>query len=151
MSSWQNVSVERLTELDRRLISALRSDGRAPVAKLAEDLGISRATVSKRIESLKARGIIVGFTVRLRDEVAADRVRAVSLIEVERRTTDRVIAQLRGFAEIQSLHTTNGGWDLMAEIACASLQEFDDVLRRMRGLEGIVTSQTNLMLSSVMR
>lgn len=121
----------RLTDLDRRLISALRKDGRAPVAALAEQLGVSRATVTNRIEKLKAQGVIVGFGVRVRDHHETGEVRAISLIEVVGRTTDHVIAELRGSPEIMALHTTNGGWDLVAEISCENLREFDELLRRM--------------------
>src|SRR5699024_2260393 len=107
----------RPSELDKRLISALRKDGRAPISALAQQLGVSRATVTARLDKLTAHGVIVGFTVRVRDPAEASQVRAVSSIEVEGRTTDRVIRELRGFPEIQALHTTNGGWDLVAEMA----------------------------------
>ena len=141
----------RPTDLDKRLISALRKDGRAPISALAEQLGVSRATVTARIDKLTAHGVIVGFTVRVRDPAEASEVRAVSSIEVEGRTTDRVIRELRGFPEIQALHTTNGGWDLVAEMSCPDLAAFDDLLRRMRGIPGIVNSETSLLLSSVVR
>lgn len=141
----------RPTDLDRRLIAALRKDGRAPISTLAEQLGVSRATVTARIDKLTAHGVIVGFTVRVRDPAEASEVRAVSSIEVEGRTTDRVIRELRGFPEIQALHTTNGGWDLVAEMSCSDLATFDDLLRRMRGIPGIVNSETSLLLSSVVR
>jgi DNA-binding Lrp family transcriptional regulator len=144
-------SPDRLTDLDRRLLGALRADGRAPIAALAQRLGVSRATVSHRIEKLTAQGVIVGFTVRVRDYGQAAPVRAISFIEVEGRTTDRAIEALRGFEEIQNLHTTNGGWDLVAEIACADLAAFDGVLRRIRAIEGVVNSETSLLLSSVVR
>lgn len=141
----------RPTDLDKRLLSALRKDGRAPIASLADQLGVSRATVTSRIAKLTAQGVIVGFTVRVRDLAEATQVRAISFIEVEGRTTDRVIRELRGFPEIQALHTTNGGWDLVAEMVCTDLGEFDDLLRRVRGIEGIVNSETSLLLSSVVR
>lgn len=143
--------MERLTDLDRRLISALRKDGRAPVAVLAEQLGIARGTVTNRIEKLKSHGVVVGFSVRIRDYDEAGRIRAISFIEVVGRTTDHVITELRGFPEIIALHTTNGGWDLVAEISCESLSGFDEILRRMRGIKGVVNSETSLLLSSVVR
>ena len=143
--------MERLTDLDKRLLSALRSNGREPIATLAQMLGVSRATVTKRIDRLTASGVIVGFTVRVRDQAEIDQVRAISVIEVEGRTTDHVIRELRGFPEIQALHTTNGGWDLVVESACPDLVTFDDMLRRIRGIDGIVNSESNLLLSSVMR
>ena len=60
--------MERLTDLDRRLIAALRKDGRAPISSLAQQLGVSRATVTSRIEKLTASGVIVGFSVRVRKD-----------------------------------------------------------------------------------
>lgn len=143
--------MERLTDLDKRLLSALRNNGREPIASLAQMLGVSRATVTKRIDRLTARGVIVGFTVRVRDQSEIDQVRAISVLEVEGRTTDHVIRELRGFPEIQALHTTNGGWDLVVESSCPDLVAFDDMLRRIRGIDGIVNSESSLLLSSVMR
>jgi DNA-binding Lrp family transcriptional regulator len=140
-----------LTDLDRRLLSALREDGRASVASLARQLGVARATVNSRLDRLIATGTIVGFSVRVRDELDPLAIHAVALIAVEGRTTDRVIGQLRGFPEIRALHTTNGGWDLVAEVRTESLIEFDKLLGRIRGVEGIVNSETSLLLSSVLR
>ncbi|WP_443095736.1 Lrp/AsnC family transcriptional regulator [Rothia koreensis] len=141
----------KTSDLDRRLVAALRKDGRASIAALSEELGVSRATVTKRIDSLTARGIIVGFSVRVRDYAEASQVRAISLIEVEGRTTDHVINELRGLPEILALHTTNGGWDLVAEMQCVDLQDFDAVLKSIRGISGVVNSETSLLLSSVVR
>ncbi|WP_417365627.1 Lrp/AsnC family transcriptional regulator [Glutamicibacter arilaitensis] len=140
-----------LTDLDRRLIAALREDGRAPVATLARNLGVARATVNSRLERLIANGTIVGFTVRVREEVEPLAIHAIAFIEVEGRSTDRVIRALRGLSEITSLHTTNGGWDLVAELRTESLSAFDKVLGQIRSVEGIVNSETSLLLSTVMR
>ena len=138
-------------EIDRRLIALLRTDGRAPVTTLARQLGLSRATVNSRLERLTESGTVLGFTVRVRDDHGDDDVRAISLIEVEGRSTNDVIKALRGFPEIQSLHTTNGGWDLVAEIRADSLLGFDRVLIRIRSVDGVINSQSSLLLSSVLR
>ena len=75
----------------------------------------------------------------------------MSLIAVEGRATSAVLSRLRGFPEITALHTTNGGWDLVAELSMDSLAEFDQLLGRIRGIEGIVNTETSLLLSSVLR
>ena len=140
-----------LSDLDRRLLSALREDGRAPVAELARRLGVTRATVTSHLDRLVAEDVVVGFTVRMRDEAAAGGVRAVSLIEVEGRSTDDVIRRLRGFPEIESMHSTNGAWDLVAETRTAALAAFDRLLNRIRAAPGVINSQTSLLLTSVLR
>ncbi|WP_437583486.1 Lrp/AsnC family transcriptional regulator [Paramicrobacterium sp. CJ85] len=138
-------------ELDERLIAELRLNGRAPVATLAHRLGVTRATVNNRINRLVDDGIVLGFTVRVREDVSTDVVRAVSLIEVEGRTTAYVIDKLRGFPEVHALHTTNGGWDLVADLRTDSLASFDRLLARIRGVEGVINSETSLLLSSALR
>lgn len=145
------MTMEPVSDLDRRLISELRRDGRAAISTLADRLGVSRATVAKRIDKLTAEGVIVGFSVRIRDPQEVGEVRAISLIELFGRATSQVIAELRGYPEITALHTTNGAWDLVAEISCADLSQFDALLTRLRGVKGIMNSETSLLLSSVVR
>ena len=67
-----------LDDTDRRLIQLLRADARLPAATLAKHLGVSRGTVQNRIERLRSAGILLGFTVRLRGDVASAAVRAVT-------------------------------------------------------------------------
>jgi DNA-binding Lrp family transcriptional regulator len=140
-----------LDELDRRLIALLRTDGRAPVTTLARQLGVTRATVNSRLDRLLESGRVLGFTIRTKDGHGDDDVRAITLVEVEGRTTNEVIRALRGLPEIQSLHTTNGGWDLVAEIRCDSLIAFDRILGQIRSVEGVINSESSLLLNSVLR
>jgi DNA-binding Lrp family transcriptional regulator len=135
--------------LDRELISLLRHDGRAPLSKLATILKVSRGTVQNRLDRLMASGAIVGFTVRVREDYGLDTVRALMMIEVTGRSTTQVIRQLSGIAELVVLHTTNGSWDLIAEIQTGSLAEFDRVLRDVRMIDGVLNSETSLILSTV--
>ena len=105
----------------------MRNDGRAPVSELAKQLKISRATVQSRIDKLISTGAILGFTIRAHEGLEQDTVRAMMMIEVIGRSTSQVIQQLRGIPELVKLHTTNGKWDLVAEINTSNLVEFDRV------------------------
>ena len=136
-------------ELDRRLISVLREDGRAPISKLGTILGVSRATVQSRLDRLIESGAVLGFTVRFRQDYDVNAIRAIMMIEVTGKSTTAVTRQLRGLPELHSLHTTNGTWDLIAEIRADSLTDFDRVLREVRTIDGVLNSETSMLLSSV--
>ena len=139
---------DTIDELDRRLIQLLRANGRESVVNLAKKLGVTRATVNHRIDRLVQNGVIVGFSVRVRDVTDADAVRAIMVISVRGRNTDDVIRELRGIPEISALHTTNGRWDIVAEMVCSGLGAFDGVLGIVRGIIGIHDSETSILLSS---
>ncbi|MDK3020476.1 Lrp/AsnC family transcriptional regulator [Pseudodonghicola flavimaris] len=136
-------------ELDRRIIAHLRHDGRASLSKLADALGVARGTVQSRLDRLIQTGTLLGFTVRVREDYDDRSINAVMMIEVVGKSTTQVIRQLRGLPEIRRLHTTNGNWDLVANIRAASLSDFDRVLREVRMIDGISNSETSLLLSSV--
>ncbi|WP_319412289.1 Lrp/AsnC family transcriptional regulator [uncultured Cohaesibacter sp.] len=136
-------------QLDRDLISLLRHDGRAPLSKLADILHVSRGTVQNRLDRLMESGAILGYTVRVREDYELDGIRAIMLIEVVGKSTSQVIRKLRGMPELHTLHTTNGAWDLVAEIQAASLSDFDRVLREVRLIEGVLNSETSILLSTI--
>ena len=92
---------------------------------------------------------MIGFTVRVREDYELDGIRAVMMIEVVGKSTSQVIKRLRGMPELQTLHTTNGSWDLVAEIQAASLSDFDRVLREVRLIEGVLNSETSILLSTI--
>ena len=136
-----------MDDTDRALIRHLRENARAPVSTLAAACGVSRGTVQNRLARLQADGTIQGFTLRLRAEAAVAEVRAVMLVEVVGSRMAAVIRALRGLPEVAAVHTTNGRWDLVVELAAESLAAFDGVLRRIRLIDGIANSETSLMLS----
>ena len=137
-----------LDDLDQRLIALLRTDARMAVAKLAARLGVTRATARTRLDRLVRAGVIVGFTILLRADTQGDGVRAVTMIEVDGRHAESVIRRLSGLPAIRALHTTNGRWDIVAEIEAGSLADFDALLRTIRQIEGIANSETSILLGA---
>jgi DNA-binding Lrp family transcriptional regulator len=135
-------------DTDHRLIAALRHDARASLSDLALGLGKSRTTIRGRIERLRQRGDILGFSVVLKEDVLRDPVRGLMMIGIEGRGTDRIIRQLQGQSEVRAVHSTNGRWDVIAEIGTATLEAFDAVLSKIRRFEGVANSETSLLLAT---
>lgn len=134
--------------IDQRLIAALTRDGRASVTTLAGLLGVARATVQTRIEKLVTSRVIRRFTIDVDSSVATNVIRAVMLIKVLGTVSRSVARSLNAMPEIISLHTTNGSWDLVAQVEVSSLPEFDQVLTAVREVEGVSSSETCLLLDT---
>lgn len=137
-----------MDELDRKLLACLRADARESVASLAARLKVSRGTVQNRIDRLRARGVIQGFTVRTRPEGEAERVRAIMTIAIEGERSAAVIRALRGVPEVAVIHTTNGRWDLVVELSTENLGQFSRTLDAIREIEGIASTETSLLLAT---
>ncbi len=137
-----------MDETDRQLIALLRADARATVASIAKTLHVARGTVQNRIAKLERDGTIAGYTVRLKPQAEQHRIAAFMSIAVEGNRADSVLRTLRGDPAIEALHTTNGRWDIVAQLRADSLEAFDRVLGRIRQVEGIASTETSLLLSS---
>lgn len=136
-----------MDSLDNDLISLLRADARSPVSSLAQRLNVSRATVKSRIDRLVDTGVIQGFTITTGTE-AQSGVRSIMMVEVEGKATETVLRRLRGIPEVRTIYATNGRWDVVAELETANLGEFDEVLRRVRLIDGIAATETSILLAS---
>lgn len=137
-----------LDSTDRRLIELLRGDGRLPAATLAKILNVSRGTVQNRIDRLIERRVIMGFTIRLRDDVEAGLIRAQTALEV-RANYQPVIEAMKRIAEVRRIFTTNGRWDVVAELAAPDLATLDRALAELRSIPGVAASETNILLKEV--
>ncbi len=137
-----------LDDTDRRLLALLRNDARMPAASLAAALGVSRGTVQNRIDRLRRDGVILGYTVRLKSATETNAVRGIMMVEVRGKYGPSTLKALAGFPEVVGLHTTNGRWDVVAEIEAASLADLDAVLRRIRLIDGIAATETSILLST---
>jgi DNA-binding Lrp family transcriptional regulator len=133
---------------DRQLLSLLRDDARVSVATMAKTLGVARGTVQNRLARLEADGTIVGYTVKLRPQSEEQSIRALMTVAVEGNRTDEVLRALRGDPAVRALHTTNGRWDIVAELRTESLEAVDKVLGRIRLIDGISNTETSLLLST---
>ena len=137
-----------IDDLDRSLIALLRADGRKSAAALAHVLKVSRGTVQNRIDRMLAHGDIQAFTVKTRGDVEDHRIRAIMAINIEGERSAAVVKALRGFKQVEAIHSTNGRWDLIAELACENLGEFARTLDDIRLIEGIAQTETNILLAT---
>lgn len=134
--------------LDQRIIANLRTNARRSLSDLAGELRISRATLRSRIARLEESGDILGYTVVLRDDWRDLPIRAMTLVEIAGRNTDPVIKTLSAMTEVRAIHSTNGKWDLVLEIATRDLAAFDQALNKIRLISGVANSETSLLLNT---
>ncbi|EWY38969.1 AsnC family transcriptional regulator [Skermanella stibiiresistens SB22] len=138
-----------LDATDQRLIELLRDNARLPTATLARHLDVSRGTVQNRIDRLIRDKVLLGFTVRLRGDAQSGMVRAITSLEVRSSDHKTVVGALKRIPEVTRVHSTNGRWDLVAEINTADLVTLDRVLGEIRSNRAISHSETSILLAEV--
>jgi DNA-binding Lrp family transcriptional regulator len=137
-----------MDDLDRRLIAALREDARAPTAKLARTLGLSRTTVQSRLERLERSGVVAGYTVRLSEAHERGQIHAYVMMAVTPKSAPAVVAAIRRLAAVRLLRSVSGPFDLIAEVVAPSVAEMDAAIDALGALDGVERTTSSVVLST---
>jgi DNA-binding Lrp family transcriptional regulator len=133
---------------DQSIISLLQKDGRMSVQDMAKAMGLTRATVTKRIEKLEASGVITGYAAVVRKDFFHKKVRGWVMIATVPNLEESAISAMKLIPEVTKIYTTNGRWDLAVVIRAGDLEGFDAALTKIRQVTGVERTDTNLLLSA---
>ena len=136
-----------MRDADSKLIDLLRANAREPTASLARKLGLARSTVQERIARLERDGTIKGYTVRVADDVEANRLRAVVMISTDPKQADRVSVELKKMPEVRSLAAVSGSYDLVAQVETDTPARIDVLLDRIGRAPGVARTVSSIILS----
>ena len=88
-------------EIDLSILEVLRRNGRIPIAKLAEEVHVSRASAYSRIERLRTSGVIEGFTTILNPSRIGLDVTALLMVSIEQGAWTSFREKLRDLREVE--------------------------------------------------
>jgi Lrp/AsnC family transcriptional regulator for asnA, asnC and gidA len=133
----------KLDAIDIGLIEALQHDGREAFRSIARRLGVSEATVRARYSRLCADNIlqVTGVTnqLGLGFEGAMVGIRTAG-------PPEPVADEVARWPEADYVVVTTGQFDLLVEIVCSDRRHLLDVTNRLRGLDGVSSTETFLYL-----
>jgi DNA-binding Lrp family transcriptional regulator len=133
--------------LDHDLLALLAVDARASTADLARQLGVARTTVVARLARLERDGVISGYTVRLRHDLAQQGLSAFVGITVQPRAGADVVRLLQRLPEVKQLDSVSGQFDYVALLRADSAERLDALLDQIRALDGVQQTTTSVVLS----
>lgn len=141
-----------LDDVDRRMIDALRSDGRMTAPMLAERIGIGRATSYSRLDRLVDRGVIDGFSARVDMAAVGLTVSALVLVNVRQGLWRDLRAELGALPGVEWLGVATGRFDFVLLLRADSLAHLRDVaLHELQQLEGVRSAETVVLLDEIDR
>ena len=130
------MSPAALDPTDLRLLALLRENARRNVSSLAEELGVSRASIYARVSRLEQMKVIAGYTVRMGADYGRNLVRAHVMIKLLPKLNQETEKALMAMSEVVALHSISGEHDMAALVEAADLEEIDRLIDRIGFLDG---------------
>ncbi|ENV34214.1 Lrp/AsnC family transcriptional regulator [Acinetobacter gerneri] len=136
-----NDSKHTLDKIDRKILSALRQDGRLTVAQLADIVGLSTSPCWTRLKRLEALKIIDGYSANI--DPKAIGINELFFIEITlERHDDEILEQfseaLADIPEVIEAHLVTGDYDYLVKIAVKDAEHYERFLRKkLYAMKGI--------------
>lgn len=138
-----------LDTVDRKILAALRADGRAPFTQIAEQLNVSPGMIRMRYNRLVEAGMVrvvaisnplrMGYSTMALIGIRAD---GSQLLEVA--------GKVAALDEVIYLIITSGAYDIMAEVICRDRDHLLQFLtERLYKIEGVRDTETFMHLKIV--
>jgi len=135
-----------LDEHDIAIIAQLRKDGRMAYRAIAEIVGLSEAAVRQRVNRLVNKEICQITAVMDPKALGLNAVASVGM--KVNGDLDKIAEKIATIKQVEYIILTAGMFDLMAELVCKDHEELLSVLRELRSLPEIQTTELNLILET---
>jgi Lrp/AsnC family leucine-responsive transcriptional regulator len=136
-------------DVDRRLLAALRLNGRATFAELARTVGLSAPAVHERVSKLETSGVITGYHAAVAPAALGKTMSAlVGVFITDQGDTEAIAADLEAIPAVEDCWFVAGEETFVAKVSVPDVTGLEEVIRKLNGVPGIARTRTTVVLST---
>ena len=135
-----------MDDTDKQIIELLKDDARASYGSIGTKVNLSEGAIRKRIKMLAEQGVIKRFTVKIN---LTEGAQAITLLTANPATpTQEVSKKIQTIPNVETTYEVSGEYDIVAVISGMNMAEVNECIERIRLVEGIVKTNTMIVLRS---
>ena len=138
-----------LDSIDRHILRLMQENCRLPLAKIGEQVGLSAPSVNERVRKLEESGVITGYHAVLDARLVGQDVTAFIGVSIGH---PKGIGRFEDFVEdlddVLECHHVTGGHTLLIKVKTTDTSSLEELIRRLRSIEGVVRTETMIVLST---
>ena len=139
-----------LDRIDRKILSALRQNGRLTIAQLSEQVGLSSSPCWTRLKRLENLKIIDGYTANINPKAIGINDLFFIEITLERHDDDMLENFSQALADIPEVieaHLVTGEYDYLVKVAVKDAEHYERFLRKkLYSIKGIRHTRSTFAL-----
>lgn len=143
--------MRRIDDFDRKIVTVLQANGRFSNIEIADMVGLSHSSCSRRIARLEKEGVILGYRALTDRHKLGLSVRAYCGIVRDANTGwDDLAQNLSKIEGVVSVFAVSGDVDLMLEIVARDMQHYSQVvLKDVFDTTGVSATRSSFVLEEV--
>jgi DNA-binding Lrp family transcriptional regulator len=129
--------VIQLDDKDKKILNLLQENSRISYLHIANELGISEATVRYRVKNLIDNGVINKFTVLLDSKKIGYPTTGILMVKITPDHFEKTSEQISDLTETYHVFQNTGEYNLIAVVHAHNLEHLSDLRKRVEMLPGV--------------
>ena len=140
-----------IKDLEKKILLNLLENGQRPILKIAEDIGVTRQTVAKKIDQMRNSGLILSFFPKIEPEILGLTIQAYILMREDprndyRKETEEIV---KSFPQVSEFQRIFGKYDSIAKVLVKNNKELTDLVKKIHNLNGVKETETFIVHSTI--
>ncbi|MCL1983904.1 MAG: Lrp/AsnC family transcriptional regulator [Methanomassiliicoccaceae archaeon] len=119
---------EEMDPKDVEILERLRKDSRTSMGTIGESIGISKATVSRRIAKLEDDNVITNYSIEI-DPSKLSVIKSLLLLHVKGSSVSYIIEDLVKYEEVRSIYKAFGDHHLVCEVYTKNVDDLYEMIQ----------------------
>lgn len=147
-SKLQLIIMERIDNLDRRILEIIMKNARIPSKDVAVECGVSRAAIHQRIQRMIDLEVITGSGYHVNPKVLGYATCTYVGVSLEKGSMYRqAVSALEEIPEVVECHFTTGPYTLLIKLYARDNQHLMELLNdKIQHIEGVMATETLISL-----
>lgn len=135
--------------VDRKILEMLQDNARTAFRKIAEEAGVSEATIFIRVRKLREKGVIRRFTALVSPELLGKGLMAFVLVNANPKRLQMVLDALGGMDDVYEVYDVTGTYYAIAKIRTGNREKLAKIIDQIGLIEGVTSTETAIVLRSI--
>jgi len=141
--------LDELDEIDRKILIALQKDARISFKKIADETGVSEATVFVRVKKMQERGVIKSFMAVVDPRTVGKSLTAIVLVRAKPKGLPGLLDALKKLDDIYEVYDVTGQYYSILKIRTSGTEQLSKIIDEIGQVEGVAGTETVIVLRTV--
>lgn len=141
----------RIKDVEKRILLNLLEKGQQPIIDIANDVGVTRQTVAKKIKQMQDSGMILSFFPKLEPEIFGLSIQAYILMREDPRSDCRKETEeiVKSFPQVSEFRRIFGKYDSIVKVLVKNNKDLTDLIKKIHDLHGVKETETFIVHSTI--
>jgi len=150
MERWKGLDLKMLPidTTDIKILCELRENARMSNSEIAKKLGVTEATVRRRIKNLIEKGIIMRFSIHIDYRLIENTVKAYIHVKTVTDKLDQVVRHVTNHNRVVAVYRVTGEYDLLVVALFVGMTELQEFIDTFLKIDCIKETDTQIVMSA---